>query len=311
MLTATFATAGAGFSAAAFAASGGGGGSTSGLGSVLGGNQVNAPISIPADVCGNAAAVLGLGLAGCQGGASVGGTSTGTSSAGGAVTSGHGSAGGGNQVSAPVSLPVNGCGNAIGNAVAGCPGGSSVSGGGGSGSGAVTSGHGSVGGGNQVSAPASVPADVCGNSAAVLGDSLAGCEGTASVSQTARSSSGRDAGRTGTGWTQPGPGGSIAGSLPPGLDTLPVTSALNGLPSQSAPSTVTDLAAPAADSAPATAGGPGGKPLPANTLAADSSSGMGSVSFYSLAIGALLAGAVALKLAGRRIRGHHFRCHQA
>jgi ChpA-C len=315
MLTATFATAGAGFPAAAFAASGGGGGgSTSGLGSVLGGNQVNAPISVPADVCGNAAAVLGLGLAGCQGGASVGGTSTGTSSAGGAVgavTSGHGPAGGGNQVSAPVSLPVNGCGNAIDNAVAGCPGGSSVSGGGGSGSGAVTSGHGSVGGGNQVSAPASVPADVCGNSAAVLGDSLAGCEGTASVSQTAWSSSGREAGRTGTGGTQPGPGGSIAGSLPPGLDTLPVTSALNGLPSHSAPSTVTDLAAPAADSAPATAGGPGAKPLPANTLAADSSSGLGSVSFYSLAIGALLAGAVALKLAGRRIRGRHFRGHQA
>jgi hypothetical protein len=30
---------------------------------------------------------------------------------------------------------------------------------------------------------------------------------------------------------------------------------------------------------------------------------MGSASFYCLAIGALMAGAVALKMAGRRIRG--------
>jgi hypothetical protein len=86
MLTATFATAGAGFPVAAFAATGGGGGSTSGLGSVLGGNQANAPISVPASVCGDATAVLGLGLAGCQGGASVGGASAGTTSA--AITSG-------------------------------------------------------------------------------------------------------------------------------------------------------------------------------------------------------------------------------
>lgn len=94
MLAATFATAGAGFSAAAFSATGGGGGSISGLGSVLDGNQANAPISVPATVCGDATAVLGLGPAGCQ-------------------------------ASAPVSVPASVCGNAaavLGDSLAGCEG---------------------------------------------------------------------------------------------------------------------------------------------------------------------------------------------
>ncbi|GAA2134281.1 chaplin family protein [Actinomadura napierensis] len=47
------------------------GNQTSGNGSILGGNQVNAPISIPIDVCGNAVAVIGIAGAGCKGGASV------------------------------------------------------------------------------------------------------------------------------------------------------------------------------------------------------------------------------------------------
>jgi hypothetical protein len=53
--------------------SGGGSWTTSGNRSILGGNQINVPISVPVSVCGNAAAVLGSALAGCQGGASVGG----------------------------------------------------------------------------------------------------------------------------------------------------------------------------------------------------------------------------------------------
>ncbi|MWA02132.1 DUF320 domain-containing protein [Actinomadura sp. LD22] len=44
---------------------------TSGNFSILGGNQINAPISIPVDVCGNAVAVIGIAGAGCKGGASV------------------------------------------------------------------------------------------------------------------------------------------------------------------------------------------------------------------------------------------------
>src|SRR3569833_5558 len=44
---------------------------TNGNGSVLGGNQVTAPLSIPVDVSGYSLAVLGLALAGCKGGTSV------------------------------------------------------------------------------------------------------------------------------------------------------------------------------------------------------------------------------------------------
>ncbi|QYC45740.1 hypothetical protein Nocox_40985 [Nonomuraea coxensis DSM 45129] len=42
---------------------------TSGNGSILGGNQVNVPISVPVNVCGNAVAVIGVSVAGCKGGA--------------------------------------------------------------------------------------------------------------------------------------------------------------------------------------------------------------------------------------------------
>jgi small secreted domain DUF320 len=45
---------------------------TSGSHSVLGGNQVVVPISIPINVCGNAVAVVGIAGAGCKGGAAVG-----------------------------------------------------------------------------------------------------------------------------------------------------------------------------------------------------------------------------------------------
>ncbi|GAA4223443.1 hypothetical protein GCM10022254_00550 [Actinomadura meridiana] len=44
---------------------------TSGNFSILGGNQVFAPISVPVNVCGNAIAVLGAAQAACKGGASV------------------------------------------------------------------------------------------------------------------------------------------------------------------------------------------------------------------------------------------------
>ena len=44
---------------------------TSGNGSILGGTQVIAPISVPVNVCGNAVAVIGVAGAGCKGGASV------------------------------------------------------------------------------------------------------------------------------------------------------------------------------------------------------------------------------------------------
>ena len=67
MLTAAFAAAGAGFTDTASAVSGGGGGSTSGLDSPLRRNQVSTLVSVPANVRGNAAAVLDDSLTSCAG----------------------------------------------------------------------------------------------------------------------------------------------------------------------------------------------------------------------------------------------------
>jgi len=88
------------------------------------------------------------------------------------TTSGNNSIGGGNQVSVPVSIPVNVCGNAVavlGGAFAACEGGASVSHDTGGGSSAGTSGNGSILGGNQVRVPVNVPVNVCGNAIAVAG----------------------------------------------------------------------------------------------------------------------------------------------
>jgi hypothetical protein len=154
-------------------------GTTSGNNSILGGNQVNVPISVPVNVCGNALALLGDAFGVCQGGASVGGGS----GSGNMTTSGNNSIGGGNQLNAPVKVPVNLCGNsaaALGTALSGCKGGASTSGGSGGGS-MTTSGDHSILGGNQINVPISVPVNVCGNAAAVLGFAAAGCEGGATV----------------------------------------------------------------------------------------------------------------------------------
>ncbi|GAB3159947.1 chaplin family protein [Microbispora hainanensis] len=158
---------------------------TSGAGSILGGNQVEAPINIPVNACGNAVSVIGRTDASCRGGAAV--KSPGRrGNAGGNRTSGVHSIGGGNQVVAPITAPINLCGNSIavfGNATAGCRGGAFVGGGrdvvraGGN----RTSGHGSILGGNQVVAPITAPINVCGNSVAVIGKAFSGCTGGSSV----------------------------------------------------------------------------------------------------------------------------------
>ncbi|MEV6866376.1 chaplin family protein [Streptosporangium subroseum] len=179
---------------------GAGGNRTSGDHSILGGNQIVAPITAPINACGNAVSVFGRAEAGCEGGASVenGG---GGGGAGGNRTSGDHSILGGNQIVAPITAPINVCGNAVavlGKAKAGCEGGASVeNGGGGGGGGAggnVTSGRGSILGGNQIVAPITAPINVCGNSVAVLGDAFAGCKGGAKVT-----------GRDRPGWPE-GPG---------------------------------------------------------------------------------------------------------
>ncbi|WP_163567857.1 chaplin family protein [Fodinicola feengrottensis] len=82
-------------------------GSTNGSHSVLGGNQVQAPVNAPVTICGNAIAVLGVAAAGCD----VPGGSGGPTASG--KTNGAGSIAGGNQVQAPVNAPVTVCGNSI------------------------------------------------------------------------------------------------------------------------------------------------------------------------------------------------------
>ena len=104
---------------------------TSGNGSILGGNQINVPVSAPVDICGNAAGILGLAGAGCDGGASVSNGGGSGGSGGIERTSGNGSKLGGNQVNAPVSTPVDVCGNSVaahGGAFSSCRGGASVGG---------------------------------------------------------------------------------------------------------------------------------------------------------------------------------------
>ncbi|MFD0469037.1 chaplin family protein [Nonomuraea thailandensis] len=155
---------------------------TSGNGSVGGGNQVNAPISVPVNACGNAVSLIGKSDAGCKGGATV--RTQGRGGAGGNRTSGNGSVLGGNQISAPISAPINACGNALaifGDATAGCTGGATVNNTGRGAGGNRTSGNGSVLGGNQIVAPISAPINICGNSVAVVGRAFSGCRGGSTV----------------------------------------------------------------------------------------------------------------------------------
>jgi hypothetical protein len=109
---------------------GAGGNRTSGQGSILGGNQIVAPITAPINACGNAVSVFGRAEAGCEGGATVK-NHDGGGGAGGNRTNGDHSILGGNQIVAPITAPINACGNAVavlGDAAAGCLGGSHVGG---------------------------------------------------------------------------------------------------------------------------------------------------------------------------------------
>jgi hypothetical protein len=162
---------------------------TSGNGGVLSGNQIDAPISVPVDVSGNAVAVLGTGNATSHGGVTI--HKRGQS---GQKTSGTHGIASGNQVNAPISVPVNVCGNAVGvlgHADAGCTGGAKVTDRG-TGGQTVGGSHGVIAG-NQVNAPISIPVDVCGNAVAIAGDAVAGCEGGSVVKHVGNTGAGRQA----------------------------------------------------------------------------------------------------------------------
>src|SRR5580700_7281320 len=119
-------TAGFVLPASAAFADGPSGNGNAGVLSLLSGNNVNAPVSAPVDVCGVAVALVGGANAGCEGGA-----------ASNAVTQGAGGSDNGNA------------------------------------------GGAAIGSGNNVNAPVSVPASVCGVSGAVGGSANSGCKGGA------------------------------------------------------------------------------------------------------------------------------------
>ncbi len=168
---------------AAFAQSGPNG--DAGVLSLLSGNDVNAPVSVPVNVCGVAVALLGGANAGCVGGAvsnTVIADPDGGSNNGNA---GVASIGSGNDLNLPVSAPVNVCGvsAAVGGfANSGCKGGAAsntliLGSGGGSNNG--NAGVISALSGNNVNAPVSAPVNVCGIAAAVAGFANAACVGGA------------------------------------------------------------------------------------------------------------------------------------
>jgi len=169
------------------------------------------------------------------------------------------------------------------------------------------------------------PARGCGSTAAVLGDSTAGCVSGALAGVTQpRSASGTGSGSTAAGVIQravapvtsvlgvtaPAPRGlagervrSIFDNQPgasgAGDTNVPAASQLAGL---GALPGLADLPSAGPASTPARNGATGGGiPMPGTALSA-ASSGVSSDSFAALAVGALLAGASALKIASRRTR---------
>ncbi|NKZ02771.1 chaplin [Actinomadura latina] len=187
--------------------SGKGGQVTDGTGGVIAGNQVNAPISIPVNVCGNAVAIAGDAVAGCEGGSLV---KNGGDTGSGQETSGIFGVGAGNQGNLPISVPVDLCGNTVGSGAASCEGGASVRNGGHRTGRQTTDGAFGVIAGNQANAPISVPVTACGDAAALAGRAWSFCEGGAH----ARSSSGGDQHTSGTGGVIAGNQGNTPISVP-------------------------------------------------------------------------------------------------
>jgi hypothetical protein len=153
--------------------------------SVLSGNTVNAPVSLPVNVCGVAVTLLGGANAGCAGGAASNTVIAGGGSGGGNGNAGVASVGSGNNVNLPISAPVNVCGvsGAVGGfANSGCKGGAvsnTVIAGGSGGGGNGNAGDISALSGNTLNAPVSAPVNVCGIAAAVVGFANGACVGGA------------------------------------------------------------------------------------------------------------------------------------
>jgi hypothetical protein len=160
---------------------------TSGNGSVLGGNQIVGNVDLPVNVSGNAISAVG-GVSGAKSDDT--GAVIHDHADEGPTTSGNGSIGGGNQAVVDAEAPINVSGNAIA-AVLGTAGaasddtGAAVLEGGDrhhQGDDVTTSGNGSVIGGNQAVVDADVPVNASGNAvSAVLGVAGAASEDTGAL----------------------------------------------------------------------------------------------------------------------------------
>jgi hypothetical protein len=268
------AAAGGGLSGIALAGTGGAG--NSGSTTLLGGGGLLAPLNIPAEVCGDASALLGIAVAGCPGG-TVASVEKTPAADGGAAQDG----------AAQDGAAQDGAGQ------------------GGTGS----SGSVSAGSGNRVHTPVSTPVDVCGNAVAVFGAASASCAGE--VSTTSNGLGNSSASTVFSGTATPGPDSSAlrqtfgdtlnAPGLGAGNPDNPAASQLAGLgtlPGLADLPSLTGLANQSASS-----GTTGSSTLmTTSALSAADASGMSSDSYAALAIGALLAGAAALKIASRRAR---------
>jgi hypothetical protein len=207
---------------------------------VLSGNQINATLQAPIDVCGNAIGIVGNASAACRGGSWA---DLGSDSSPRFNSIGNSGLASGNQINATVQAPIDVCGNAVGvfgNARAACVGGSSAKIGSKNSSdrwhsdhkqrnqGRVKTashvrtesaqasapggptlnsiGNSGVGSGNQLNAVIQAPIDVCGNAVGVVGNAIARCVGGAAASVGGRSDgwdgrdgNGRDASEDGYG----------------------------------------------------------------------------------------------------------------
>ena len=147
---------------------------------LINGNQAYAPIQVPTEVSGIAAAVGGAADAWSEGGSDASIPESGRHAEAADVTTKR-NVGllSGNQLLAPIQAPIDACGNAValaGAAGAGCEGGAEAEFEGAGGD--ITSKDNvGLGNGNQVFAPIQAPINVCGNAIAILGSAYASCEG--------------------------------------------------------------------------------------------------------------------------------------
>ncbi|MBM6401176.1 chaplin family protein [Phycicoccus sonneratiae] len=279
---------------------------TSGSDGLLGGNQVVAAVTAPVTAAGNAVSVLGD----SHSEGSKAASSAGSGSSGGVgSTSGEDSAGGGNQATAPVSVPVTVGGNAVsvvGDSDSEGSKAASSAGSGSSGGVGSTSGEDSAGGGNQATAPVSVPVTVGGNAISVVGDSHS--EGAATGTSTG--SSGTDGASSTTGED------SVLGGNQVGLPvSVPVTVGGNAVSvvgdsttegsSTGSPPGTEDPGTPGTPGDPGTPDTPGDTDVPAGSVTPSAvldvvaaQAAAPQLAQTGVETGALLALALALLLAG-------------